>query len=200
MFKWMFPHLLPIKQTDTKRIERLFSSEELAHEYITDNRIEDKDFNIQDSNGDTLLHRYPTLIFDLIPRGANPNICNRKGDSPLIIAMRAGVFSMFLVNTTHADLLNKVYSDGQTILTTALKMDSVNLRIIAKLLEKGANPLQPNRLGQTPFDVSAMYHPHNQELHRLLRRYVPTPQQIKRSHHLLKQVVAGKVESNIHDK
>ncbi len=200
MFKWILPQITPIKQSDTKRIERLFSSEELAHEYITDNRIQDKDLNITDSNGNTLLHRYPTLIFDLIPRGANPNICNQKGDTPLIIAMRSGVFSMFLVNTTHSDLLNKVYSDGQTILTTALMMDCVNLRVISKLLERGASPVQPNQSGQTPVDVCVMHHPDNKELYQLLCRYVPQPQRIERSHHLYNQAMISKGKINIHDK
>ena len=98
------------------------------------------------ANGDTALHivtrrRDMTYLNFLLSRGANPNLRNRLGQSPLLIATQTrwpeGV-SLLLDHRAQADLASSL---GETALTRAVQ--NYDATIVALLLRAGANPLKP---------------------------------------------------------
>ena len=127
------------------------------------------DATIVDFNGNTLAHVYPNLTGDLIECGCDVNRLNNAGYSPLMTAIISArsdlVFNDIssivlgdLIEATSKENLNRVYPNGETILTSYLSKISMVLdeyedgEILPILLRQGANPNTPNAKGQTPLD------------------------------------------------
>ena len=129
------------------------------------------DATIVDFNGNTLAHVYPHLSEELSKRGCDVNRLNNAGYSPLMTAIEnnAPLWNYHakmsdpslakLVELTSQENLNRVYPNGETVLTSYLSKISMVLdehedgEILPVLLRHGANPNMPNAKGQTPFDV-----------------------------------------------
>ncbi len=128
------------------------------------------DATITDFNGNTLAHAYPHLSEELSERGCDVNRLNNAGYSPLMTAIEnkaslwnyhAGVSDASLaklVELTSEENLNRVYPNGETVLTSYLSKISMVLdehedgEILPVLLKQGANPNVPNAKGKTPLD------------------------------------------------
>ena len=128
------------------------------------------DATIVDFNGNTLAHVYPHLSEELSERGCDVNRLNNAGYSPLMTAIEnnAPLWNYHakmsdpslakLVELTSQENLNRVYPNGETVLTSYLSKISMVLdehedgEILPVLLKQGANPNVPNAKGQTPLD------------------------------------------------
>ena len=99
--------------------------------------------NAKDVNGDTALmvavsRRDNTWTAFLLSNGADPNLSNRKGDSPLIAAARIGYLQgaeWLLSRKARVDEANRM---GETPLIVAVQARQAPL--VKYLLSKGANP------------------------------------------------------------
>ena len=129
------------------------------------------DATIVDFNGNTLAHTYPHLSEELSERGCDVNRLNNAGYSPLMTAIEnnAPLWNYHakmsdpslakLVELTSQENLNRVYPNGETVLTSYLSKISMVLdehedgEILPVLLKQGANPNVLNAKGQTPLDV-----------------------------------------------
>ncbi|MBR5130128.1 MAG: ankyrin repeat domain-containing protein [Alphaproteobacteria bacterium] len=127
------------------------------------------DATIMDFNGNTLAHIHPNLASDLVECGCDVNRLNNAGYSPLMTAIMSArsdlVFNDVssivlgdLIEATSKENLNRVYPNGETVLTSYLSKISMVLdeyedgEILPILLKQGANPNTPNAKGQTPLD------------------------------------------------
>ena len=128
------------------------------------------DATIVDFYGNTLAHVYPNLSEELSERGCDVNRLNNAGYSPLMTAIEnnAPLWNYHakmsdpslakLVELTSQENLNRVYPNGETVLTSYLSKISMVLdehedgEILPVLLKQGANPNVPNAKGQTPLD------------------------------------------------
>jgi ankyrin repeat protein len=99
--------------------------------------------NAKDVNGDTALmvavaRRDDTWTAFLLSNGADPNIANRRGDTPLIAAARIGYLQgaeWLLIKKARIDDANKA---GETPLILAVQARQAPL--VKYLLSRGANP------------------------------------------------------------
>lgn len=100
-------------------------------------------------NGDDM-----QLLLNALKEGANPNtIQNAQGDTPLIVATRAGSSAMvttLLKNGADPSAKNKA---GETALTSAILED--NSGVLEALLQNGAKPNEQNALGFTALALAA---------------------------------------------
>lgn len=128
------------------------------------------DATIVDFDGNTLAHVYPHLSEELSERGCDVNRLNKAGYSPLMTAIEnnAPLWNYHakmsdpslakLVELTSQENLNRVYPNGETVLTSYLSKISMVLdehedgEILPVLLRQGADVNQPNAKGQTPLD------------------------------------------------
>jgi ankyrin repeat protein len=146
-------------------------------EEIFDLLLEHDKVNVDDvdGNGRTALHfaasKSNVKFFQkLLERGANPNIFDKKGRSPLYIAVLSEksddneIIDLLLahgkVMIDHAD------EDGQTALHWAA--DASNVVAVQKLLENGANPNIYDKWGETPLHVAAWQRNGNEIMDLLL--------------------------------
>ncbi|HET7708600.1 MAG TPA: ankyrin repeat domain-containing protein [Sphingomicrobium sp.] len=99
--------------------------------------------NARDVNGDSALmvavsRRDDTWTGFLLSNGADPNLANRKGDTPLIAAARIGYLQgaeWLLARRARVDDANRM---GETALIVAVQARQPQL--VKYLLGKGANP------------------------------------------------------------
>lgn len=116
------------------------------------------DATVQDEKGNTLAHVYPEVVQMLVVRGADTNLLNDEGYSPAMLAAQKKRLSVDMIKATSEENLNRIYPDGETVLTTYLsKVSYIEEKIIEALFEKGANPNQKNAEGQTPFGYVPSY-------------------------------------------
>ena len=129
------------------------------------------DATLVDFNGNTLAHVYPHLSEELSERGCDVNRLNNAGYSPLMTAIEnnaplwnhhadvSDASLAKLVELTSKENLNRIYPNGETVLTSYLSKVSVVLdehedgEILPVLLRQGADVNQQNAKGQTPLDV-----------------------------------------------
>lgn len=129
------------------------------------------DATIVDTNGNTLAHTYPYLVKELVEAGCDVNRLNNDGYSPLMVAIlrddelvswdmhptKMGALAD-LVEETAKENLNRIYPNGETILTSYLSQNRVILdeyedgEILPVLLKMGADVNQPNAQGKTPIE------------------------------------------------
>lgn len=127
-----------------------------------------EDATVTDLEGNTLAHAYPLMAKELMEYGCDIDWLNDKGYSALMTAVlddvplwdlsRTGTLGD-LVEATSKETLNRVYPNGETILTAYLAKAEMILdehedgEILPVLLRQGADVNQQNAKGQTPLDV-----------------------------------------------
>lgn len=136
-FSQSYNFLKAIKDSDGTKITEILSKAGSAQVII----------NTQSpDNGDTALHivtrrRDMTYLNFLLSRGADANVKNRDGLSPLLMATQmrwAEGVSLLLDRRAQPDLSSNL---GETALTRAVQNN--DSQIVALLLRAGANPLKP---------------------------------------------------------
>jgi ankyrin repeat protein len=114
--------------------------------------------NINEKNvdGNTPLHMSTAVSFildELLKNGANANMVNKNQNTPLkqnCASLNETDFLKLLEKTSEENL-NKIYPDGETILThLCRKNPTFGFSIINSLVQKKVNLNQPNKLGHTP--------------------------------------------------
>jgi len=109
-------------------------------------------------NGDTALHivtrkRELQWVGFLLNRGADPNMADARGDTPLILAAGIGfeeAGAYMLAKGAKVDAINR---RGETALAIAVQQRQP--RMVELLLRAGANPDRPDRVsGYTPRDYA----------------------------------------------
>jgi ankyrin repeat protein len=128
-------------------------------------------------SGDTALHvvtrkRELQWVGFLLNRGADPNMGDAKGDTPLIIAAGIGfeeAGAYMLGKGAKVDAINR---RGETALAIAVQQR--HPRMVELLLRAGANPDRPDRVsGYTPRDY-AKRDSRNPQLLKLIETVKPT--------------------------
>ncbi|MGK6318794.1 ankyrin repeat domain-containing protein [Sphingomonas sp. DT-204] len=99
----------------------------------------------RDDSGDAALHIVTkrsdvTYLRFLIGRGANINIQDGRGNTPLILAVGASCFDCVDVLTQQKANVNLANASGETPLIRAVQLR--NLEMARRLLDAGANPDQ----------------------------------------------------------
>lgn len=124
------------------------------------------DLNMQDKNGDTLLHLLAGNSFlsnYLLKKGANASILNNQKQTPLAKNIaRISETDIPLILETPAEELNKIQENKETILTDLfLKNGKITSKLLKTILDKGANVNQVNQQGHTPLYYAGLFC-HNQ--------------------------------------
>ena len=128
-------------------------------------------------NGDTALHivtrkRELQWVGFLLNRGADPNMGDAKGDTPLILAAAMGfeeAGAYMLAKGAKVDTINR---RGETALAAAVQQR--HPRMVELLLKAGANPDKPDRVsGYSPRDY-AKRDTRNPQLLKLIETIKPT--------------------------
>jgi len=88
----------------------------------------------------------------LLQKGANPNTCNLKRESPLHIACCLNLNEICVALLRHGAWIEAEDECGETALHWAVREE--NLEISETLLRNGANPDHPNEEDETPRDLS----------------------------------------------
>ena len=127
-------------------------------------------------NGDTALHivtrkRELDWVGFLLARGADPNVADAKGETPLGIAAGIGfeeAAAYMLAKGAKVDGINR---RGETALAIAVQQRQP--RLVELLLKAGANPDKPDRVsGYTPRDY-ARRDTRNPQMLRLIETVKP---------------------------
>lgn len=116
-------------------------------------------------NGDTGLHvvterRDVLWIRFLMQRGANPNIQNKKGVTPLQVAARLGFVDGVEELVKGGADVEVADQQGETPLITAVHQR--NIPMIARLLKEGANPDRTDNSGRSARDYASLLASNNQ--------------------------------------
>jgi uncharacterized protein len=128
-------------------------------------------------SGDTALHivtrkRELDWVGFLVNKGADPNIADAKGDTPLTIAASIGfeeAASFMLAKGARVDSINR---RGETALAIAVQQR--HPRMVELLLKAGANPDKPDRVsGYTPREY-AKRDTRNPQILKLIETVKPT--------------------------
>lgn len=142
-----------LKTVNPNEIIRIGQSDKFSPETLID-------VNQQDEQGNTLLHYLGTTYWCcdlgayLLTKGANANILNNNGETPL----KKNIHNCYtdsclaLIQATNQKNLNRIYPDGETILTDWIQKLTLfwNTKIIHTFLANGADPSLPNEKGHTP--------------------------------------------------
>ena len=116
--------------------------------------------NFQDDKGNAALHmlagkRDGEWLAFMLGKRANPNLQNRAGDTPLLIASRIGYLEgadLLLRSGAKVDLSNRL---GETPLIVAVQQRQ--LPVVRRLLEAGANPdLTDDATGRSARDYAKL--------------------------------------------
>jgi ankyrin repeat protein len=116
--------------------------------------------NYRDDSGEGALHivtaqRDLTWLRFLMGKGADVNVANRAGDTPLIIASRIGFEEGADVLLNRGAQVDRTNRRGETALIIAVQQR--NLALIRLLAERGANPDRTdNATGRSARDYAKM--------------------------------------------
>jgi uncharacterized protein len=96
-----------------------------------------------DSSGETALHivtarRDATWLGFLLQKGANPNLADRKGNSPLMVATQLGFAEGAATLIRYKAAVDGTNRSGETALIRAVQLR--NPEMVRLLLKSGANP------------------------------------------------------------
>lgn len=109
-------------------------------------------------NGDTALHivtrkRELNWVGFLLNRGADPNIGDLKGETPLMIAASIGFEEAAAAMVRRGAKVDQANRQGETALTRAVQARQP--RLVELLLRAGANPDKPDHVtGYSPRDYA----------------------------------------------
>lgn len=122
------------------------NNENFLHKIIPDNNIESVrtlitlsiDVNAIDNKERTPLliasqYGYIDAIDALINAGANADIRNKKGHSPIYEAIKSNKYNAFSILKKHTSNINQIDSNGNSLITLAIKVK--NIQILKDLLE-----------------------------------------------------------------
>ena len=121
--------------------------DDIARELI---RNSDLDIRTQDNNGNTALHKAKniSLVQSLILKGAQVNVANKNGTTPLMYAAANSNFNIVQkLVSSHANI-NAKDKDNENALVYALKGDC-NLDIIDFLIKKGIDTRVKDKRGNS---------------------------------------------------
>lgn len=111
--------------------------------------------NIQDKDGNTSLHlsigpmsEQYKMARELLEAGADPNIRNKKGETPLYLAIKSHANDTILCLLKHKADPNIKMPNGDYLLHVAANAGGI--WYLSRLLEFGANPNVQNGVGMTP--------------------------------------------------
>lgn len=120
------------------------------------------DLNVKDEKGNTFLHYLGGKYFIcplsdyLLQKGADANALNNDGEPPLKYMVKNSKYGKKLIvseplaQATSKENLNKVYADGETILTSLLKNVSTQKEEVEAIIKTGVNVNTLNAQGQSP--------------------------------------------------
>jgi ankyrin repeat protein len=114
------------------------------------------------STGENALHfvtrrRDAIWLRFLIAKGANPNLADRQGVTPLQLAVNLGWQDGVLILTKAGAAIDEPNQTGETPLITAIHRRDVEL--VRALLKAGANPDRSDNSGATARDYAALQGP-----------------------------------------
>jgi len=136
--------------------------------------------NYRGTKGDTALHivtrrRDINWVGFLLTRGADPDVGDARGDTPLIIAARIGFEEGardFLARKAKTDATNRL---GETALIVAVQQRQP--RMVSLLLQAGANPDKTDRAAGYSARDYAKRDTRNPQLLKLIETVKPTQKQ-----------------------
>lgn len=92
------------------------------------------------------------LVKILLDHGANPDLPNRRGNTPLILAVENNNLALVKLLLQYPVNINQKDFNGDTALLAAIK--NSNLELVKILLEAGANPNERNEEGENPLFIA----------------------------------------------
>jgi len=123
--------------------------------------VEKYRFPVNDQNNDgrtvlvaSILGGYTEMALYLLEKGANPNICNLKRESPLHVACCLNLSDICEALLSNGAWIETEDESGETPLHWAVREE--NLEVIEILLRNGANPDHQNEDDETPRDMSKL--------------------------------------------
>ena len=126
-------------------------------EYLS--AIDGADVNVKNDDGASLLHitiayRRSDIAKDLLSRGVDINIKNREGMSPLISAIISKQFDFAKTLIQKGADINIRDQYGNDALWYAIGAPLLDYDLIRVIMDKGANPYEPNNVGRSAIDVA----------------------------------------------
>jgi len=111
------------------------------------------------STGRTALHividrRDQTWLDFLLAKGADPNLADNKGTSPLLLACRIGLLSAVPALVKAGARVDEASSTGETPLISAVQ--TRNVALLSTLLKAGADPDKADNSGRTARDYAKL--------------------------------------------
>ena len=111
------------------------------------------------STGRTALHividrRDEAWLNFLLAKGANPNIADNKGTSPLLLACRIGLLSAVDPLVRAGARVDEASSTGETPLISAVQ--TRNVALVTTLLKAGADPDKGDNSGRSARDYARL--------------------------------------------
>ena len=102
--------------------------DKMNYQYIGDDLVSGLTWSLQYglAKGDTALHAtvifgYEVICLSLLKNGANPNIINSEGQTPLILAAKSGKVNMIPILLQFGAAIDMQGNDGDTSLLAAAK-------------------------------------------------------------------------------
>lgn len=111
----------------------------------------------------------------LLQRGANPNIGDKHGVTPLVIAARLGFVEGVEALVASGARVNDANDTGETPLISAVHLK--NIPIIRVLLKAGANPDRPDNSGRSARDYAELQGANSATLAEIQARAKPVEEQ-----------------------
>ena len=108
----------------------------------------------------------------LLQRGANPNLADKRGATPLVIAARLGFVDGVTALIEGGARVNDANDTGETPLISAVHQKDI--AIIRALLKAGADPDRPDNSGRSARDYAALQGPTSSVLAEIQSKAKPT--------------------------
>ncbi len=99
--------------------------------------------------------KFIKAVFLLVINGANPNLANKDGGTPLLAAAWYGNASLVDFLLQYSAEINQRNKKGESPLFAAAARGHVE--VVKTLLKHGAKVDQPNEDGKTPLDIARIY-------------------------------------------
>ena len=132
------------------------------------------------TTGESALHivvarRDVTWIRFLLQKGANPDLADKKGTSPLVLAARLGFVEGVDALIDGGARVDDANDAGETPLISAVHRRDI--AIMRSLLQAGANPDRPDNSGRSARDYAALQGANSSTLAEIQARAKPAGEQ-----------------------